>query len=98
MSELPSNMSQYIETETIMQQTIEIEDDDTTKLTAALQSTRDRLKKLKKASVQDDAADSVLKITQTQAPDATKFECMYCDYNSKFQFGLKHHIRKYHAH
>ena len=26
------------------------------------------------------------------------FECMYCDYNSKFQFGLNNHIRKYHAH
>lgn len=43
-------------------------------MTAALQRTRDRLKKLKHSSAQDDVAERVLRITQTQTPDTTKYD------------------------
>merc|ERR1712198_668634 len=57
-SELPSNTSLNIEWETAQLPKINTEDDDdTSKLTAALQRTRDRLKKLKQSSAQDDAAE-----------------------------------------
>ena len=51
-----------------------LDDDDTSKLTAALQRTRDRLKKLKQSSAQDDAAERVLRMTQTQAPEPIKYD------------------------
>ena len=51
-----------------------VDDDDTSKLTAALQRTRDRLKKLKQSSGEDDIAEKVLKITQSQLPEVQKYD------------------------
>ena len=39
-----------------------------------MQRTRDRLKKLKQSSAQDDAAERVLRMTQTQAPETIKYD------------------------
>ena len=46
-----------------------LDNDDTSKLTAALQRTRDRLKKLKKCSGEDDVAEKVLRLAQNHLPD-----------------------------
>ena len=43
-------------------------------MTAALQRTRDRLKKLKKCSGEDDVAEKVLQLAQNQLPDNQKYD------------------------
>ena len=51
-----------------------LDDDDTSKLTAALQRTKNRLKNLKKSSVEEDVAERVLKMTKIQPQVNPKYD------------------------